>query len=382
MAKKSADLYIDGYIGQDMGDSLFGGPKSFGVAQLNEFLSALDKDVNHLNIHINSGGGSVDEGFAIHDKLMASPYSITTIGEGMVGSIATVIFLSGETRKIFKNSKFFIHNPYVPFTDGLDAAAAQRLADELKLEEERILNFYVEKTGKKADEIKPFMDKQTSFTSQEAIDMGFVTELVEKESQNKKQYRLVAFTKNSNTKNETMDKKEQLSWFQKMEAKLNKLIKAEVEAKTTKTSEGVDIWYEGDLAVGTKIFTDESMTKAAPDGVHTVGDMKCIVKDGAVESIEEVAADSEVEALKKEIETLKAEVAAEKSKVTALETEKVEADKVVTETLAEIQAMKKTLIGEPAPKGGAQNFSKEKKEGHKLDSLRAGIVKKYGHRKF
>lgn len=384
MSKKSADLYIDGYIGKSISGGFFGSEPAFGLKELNEFLGGLDKDVDHINVHINSGGGSVDEGFAIHDKLASVPYSITTIGEGMVGSIATVVYLSGATRKIFKNSKFFIHNPYVPFTEGLESKDAQKLADELKAEEERILNFYSDKTGKTTEEIKPYMDAQTAFNSQKALDMGFVTEIIEKDSVNMKEYKLVALIKNQNLKNETMDKKEQLNWFQKLEAKLNKALKMEVKAEMTKTSEGVEVWFEGDLQVGTKIWLDESMTKPAPDGVHTIGLFKATVKEGAVTNIEEVApsGDADAEALKAEIATLKENLEAEKKKVTELEASKKESEKVMTETLAELKEMKNTLIGEPAPKTDKQSFPKSKPEGHKLDGLKNGIVKKYGNRKF
>ena len=81
---KIVDLYIDGYIGKDMGQSIFGGESSFGLSSLNTFLGGLDADVTDINVRINSGGGSVDEGFAIYDKLSTSPYNITTIAERII----------------------------------------------------------------------------------------------------------------------------------------------------------------------------------------------------------------------------------------------------------------------------------------------------------
>lgn len=371
---KSADLYIDGYIGQDNG-GIFGDTKTFGLANLNEFISTLEKDVDNINIHINSGGGSVDEGFAIHDKLISSPYTINTIGEGMVGSIATVIFLAGDTRKMFKNSKFFIHNPYVEPFGSMESKDAQRLADELKDEEERILKFYVEKTGKNKEEIKPFMDKQTSFTSQEAIDMGFVTEIVGKETQNKKIYKLVALTKNSQTKNETMEKQEQITWFKKIENMI-KGLKLQIKNQMTKTSEGVEVWYDGDLAVGTKIWLDESMSQPAPDGVHTVGNMEATVKEGVVTDIKEVV--DQAEALKKENEALKTEVESYKLKISEFETSKLENEKKISDIQKEIVALSKVVIGEAPAKGTAQDFSKSSKSGGKYDNIKKNIVNKYG----
>lgn len=376
MPKKSAELYIDGYIGANTGSGgIFGDIQSFGLKELNDFINRLDADVSHINVHINSGGGSVDEGFAIYDKLVASPYQITTIGEGMVGSIATVVYLAGDTRKIFKNSRFFIHNPRLPFAEDIQQKDAQQLADQLKIEEDRVVNFYVEKTGKSADILKPFMDKETSFTSQEAVDMGFVTEIIGKESQNKKEYKLVAYTKNSQIKNDTMKKEDQISWFKKIENMIAGL-KPQAVAYTTRTSEGVDVWFDGELKVGTKIWLDESMTKPAPDGVHTVDGFLCTVKGGAVESIQEI--DNEAEALKKENALLKAEVEAQKLKVTELESAKVETDKTVNELSKEITAFKKVIIGDAPEKVITQDFSKGPKPAGRFDGIKNNLVKKYG----
>ncbi len=84
-----ATLYINGTIAQ--GEDYYGG-ETFGLKNLVEFLSANPK-ATELDVYINSGGGSVNEGFAIYDRLMAFNGVVNTIVNGMCGSIATVIFL-------------------------------------------------------------------------------------------------------------------------------------------------------------------------------------------------------------------------------------------------------------------------------------------------
>ena len=54
---------------------------------------------------LNSMGGDVFEGYAIHDILKASGKKITTQAEGLVASIATVIYLAGDIRLITENSE-------------------------------------------------------------------------------------------------------------------------------------------------------------------------------------------------------------------------------------------------------------------------------------
>lgn len=378
---KIVDLYIDGYIGQDSGfDAMFGGDTAFSLKKLNNFLQELESDVTDIHVHINSGGGSVDEGFAIYDKLSSIPYNVTTIAEGLVGSIATVIYLAGSTRKIFENSKFFIHNPYYQPNGGeaIESKDAARIAEDLKFEEERILNFYVEKTGKSAEELKPYMDKQTSFTSDDALSFGFVTEIVKKETKNLKEYQLVAYI-NQNKNNEKMDKKEQISWFEKIEKKINSILKAELKAEKATTAEGVEVWYDGALEVGTKIFIDEALTTPAPDGEHTIFEVVYVVANGEVESIKET--ETETEALQKENEGLKAEIENLKKEKGSLEAQVSETQKTINEFKVEIENFRKVVVGAAAPKPAAQNFKgNDKQTPHRLNGALKNLQNKYGKR--
>jgi ATP-dependent Clp protease protease subunit len=82
---KIAKLNIEGYIGGSDMVSLFSGAETFSLAALKRFLDTLEEDVTDIHVYINSGGGSVIEGWAIYDKLKTSGKKITTIGEGMVG---------------------------------------------------------------------------------------------------------------------------------------------------------------------------------------------------------------------------------------------------------------------------------------------------------
>lgn len=384
---KSVDLHIDGYIGKDTVMSIFGGEQSFGLSNLNSFLSELEKDVTDIVVHINSGGGSVDEGFAIHDKLKSIPYNIVTIAEGMVGSIATIIYMAGQTRKMFENSKFFIHNPYYSPSgpEAIEAKDAKKLAEELQAEEDRILNFYANQTGKAIDVIKPFMDAQTSFTSQEAIDMGFVTEIVKKETQNKKQYQLVAFTKSINTdmKDTQMNKADQLSWFKKIEnlVKNFKNETTEVVNAVIKTKDGAEIHFDGELKEGAKLFTDANMATPVADGTLETETQKIEVAGGVVTKLEEVKADepnAEVIALQTANNDLTAKIATLEASIEANKIEAAKKAEIVNELNTEIVAMKKVFIGaENAPVATTQNFKASAKAEDRFAGIKKNLVNKY-----
>ena len=74
---KIAKLNIEGYIGSSDIVSMFSGEKTFNLSQLKDFLNTLESDVTDIHAYINSGGGSVNEGWAIYDKLKASGYNVS-----------------------------------------------------------------------------------------------------------------------------------------------------------------------------------------------------------------------------------------------------------------------------------------------------------------
>lgn len=343
------DIYIDGYIGK--GDFFSEG---FSLKSLREQVGT-SEDV--LNVHINSGGGDVTEGFAIYDYLMALPNEVNTIAEGIVGSIATVIFQAGKKgkRKIHANSEFFIHNPYAtPFGEPMEAKDAQALAENLKKAEDKILNFYVQHTaGKSKEDIKEKMNMQTSFTSTEAMEWGFVDEVIGTPIEGKKHYAVMAFI--NQPKQNTMEIEKKFEAFEtSLLQKITNLFTPKIKAEMKKTSEGVEIFYEGDIAIGTSLWLDEAKTQPAPNGVHTIDGVEYEVADGKIAKVVESSED--VSALKAEVEALKAELKAKedalKNSTTEAETLKAqiaEANTAIEEVKTEFKNFKAEIItgGEP-----------------------------------
>lgn len=68
----------------------------------------LDKPI-HINLHINSYGGSVFAGFSSVDYIIQSKVPITTIVDGCAASAATMMSVVGSHRKINRNAYMLIH---------------------------------------------------------------------------------------------------------------------------------------------------------------------------------------------------------------------------------------------------------------------------------
>lgn len=363
-------IYIDGYIGN--GDFF-----SEGVTAkwLREQVNALPKGTNEFTIHINSGGGDVIEGFAIYDYLVSlknAGYQIKTEGQGIVGSIATVIFQAGDTRELHPNTDFFIHNPYVtPFGEPMDASKAGALADMLQKTEDKILDFYVKHTSKSKEDIKVKMNAQTSFTATEAVEWGFADKVLTEAAKDFKQYAVMACISN-NSNNNKMDILKTLNEFEaRIMGAINKIGAPKIKNEMHQTSEGVQIFYDGNLEVGKEVWADEAMTQPAPDGVHTVDGVQFTIVGGKVESVGVAAApeDEATKALKAEVETLKAQLAEKEAaltnattEATTLKAEVAEAVNIANEVKVQFQNFKSTIVTEDGNlKPEVQNFKGDKK---------------------
>ena len=179
---KSAVLKIYGDIGEAIPDNIFiDAPDSISSKKVSDFIDD-NKDVDELVVRINSRGGDVQEGWAIADLLMSSGKKIKTIGEGKIYSIATIIFLAGSEREMMKNADGLIHNPFIPpFTlaDQYESGDLEKLAESLKQEEAKILNFYVERTGTAPEKLAEYMANDTKLSAEDMLSLGFATKIIE-----------------------------------------------------------------------------------------------------------------------------------------------------------------------------------------------------------
>jgi len=132
-----------------------------------KFLDSV-KEAKELDIFINSGGGSVFAGMTIYNMLKRNPANKTVYIDGLAGSIASVIALSGDRVIIPKNAYFMIHKP----TTGVYGNSNDFLktASVLETIEQGILQVYKDhlKEGAEIETIKQLMEEETWFTGEQA----------------------------------------------------------------------------------------------------------------------------------------------------------------------------------------------------------------------
>lgn len=168
-AKNSGEITIYGYISEyDWWD------EDVTPQQFNEDLASLG-DVDELNIRINSGGGSVTAGVAIHSMLKRHKAKVTVYVDGWAASIASIIAMAGDRIVMGKGSMMMIHNP----SSGAwgEAKDLRKQADVLDQVRESLLDVYETRTGKSRDELTELLDAETWFTASQAVENGFADEV-------------------------------------------------------------------------------------------------------------------------------------------------------------------------------------------------------------
>lgn len=383
-----ADIFIEGYITPDAG--MFTGERTFSLSMLNAFIADLPSDTKELNVHINSGGGSVTEGFAIYDKLVSLPFTVNTIVEGLCGSIATVIAQAGKKgkRTMFQNGEYFVHNPlWIP--GGPDAHTKEDLAalqEGLVKAEQKILDFYIKTTGSDREVLAAKMAAETTLTSAEALQLGFIDEVISTDVVAMVKYQIAAavlpVNKQSNiTMSETKELKAEIkTGFDKLTSMFAALLKGKVVAAKVELQGGESVYTDTDsVDVGTKVFTDEAMTTPAPDGTHTLADGTTIeTVNGEVTVVTPpTQAKTEAEIANEKIAELEAQLQTAKADLTAAKTEKEQFIAAAKAAKDEFEAFKNKVItgnGEIFEPAGAD--PKAKIENNKPGDWKAEAAKR------
>ncbi len=131
-------------------------------------------------MYINSPGGVVTAGMAIHDTMQYIRPKVGTVCIGQAASMGSFLLAAGEPgmRVALTNSRIMIHQP---------SGGAQGQASDIALQAQEILRIrasmnalYAKYTGKDLPTIEKAMERDNFMTSQEAKTFGLIDEVFDK----------------------------------------------------------------------------------------------------------------------------------------------------------------------------------------------------------
>ena len=166
----SADLFFYGDIVSETWQSEWY-EDDMAPGDVKEFLDQLDGTEN-INIHINSGGGSVFGGIAIYNMLRRNNAHKTVSVDGLAASIASVIMMAGDEIVMPKNATVMIHKPSASyFFTTKNADDLRKDAESLDTCQEAIMQTYMTKAKVDKEEIEQKVNDETWLTGEEAAEL-------------------------------------------------------------------------------------------------------------------------------------------------------------------------------------------------------------------
>ncbi len=131
-------------------------------------------------MYINSPGGVVTAGMAIHDTMQYIRPRVGTVCMGQAASMGSFLLAAGEPgmRVALTNARIMIHQP----SGGAQGMASdiQIQAKEIQRIKNRMNSLYAQYTGKPLEEIERAMDRDTFLEAAEAKEFGLVDEVFDK----------------------------------------------------------------------------------------------------------------------------------------------------------------------------------------------------------
>lgn len=169
---ESAELLIYGDIGDSWWNEESNDAKSV-VTEMNGLNGV------PLDVRINSYGGVVADGLAIHNAIRRYPGSTTIHIDGVAFSVASLIAMAGDKVHMADNALMMIHAPW-----GLsmgNAEAMRDMADTLDLTAEAMAKSYLRDGGPSAAQIDEWLQdgEDHYFTADRAQELGLVDEITE-----------------------------------------------------------------------------------------------------------------------------------------------------------------------------------------------------------
>ena len=128
-------------------------------------------------MYINSPGGVVTAGLAIHDTMQYIRPKISTVCIGQAASMGSFLLAAGEPgmRVALTNSRIMVHQP---------SGGAQGMAADIEIQAREILRMrqrlnelYAKYTGQKIEDIEKAMDRDKFLEADEAKAFGIIDEV-------------------------------------------------------------------------------------------------------------------------------------------------------------------------------------------------------------
>jgi ATP-dependent Clp protease protease subunit len=163
------------FLGEDVNATT----ASLVVAQL-LYLESQDPDKD-IQFYINSPGGSISDGMAIHDTMQYVKCDVSTICVGMAASMGAFLLSAGTKGKriALPNSEILIHQPLIG-GGGLSGQTTDIKihADHMVRTREKLTSLLSKYTGQSLETIERDTERDNYMTAEEAKEYGLIDRVI------------------------------------------------------------------------------------------------------------------------------------------------------------------------------------------------------------
>ncbi|HYF87419.1 head maturation protease, ClpP-related [Azospirillum sp.] len=124
-----------------------------------------------IHLKINSPGGDVFDGIAMHNDLKAHPARVEVEVVGLAASAASLIAMAGDHITVPSNAFLMIHNAWTVVAG--DRRAMTEASGVLEQIDTALAKTYAERTGQDAAAVRAMMDAETWMSGDQAVELGF-----------------------------------------------------------------------------------------------------------------------------------------------------------------------------------------------------------------
>jgi ATP-dependent Clp protease, protease subunit len=146
-------------------------------------LLAAEDPSRDIALYINSPGGSVTAGMAIFDTMTFVDCDVATYAMGLAASMGQFLLSAGTRGKRFAlpHARIMMHQP----SGGIGGTAADIAiqAEQIKLTKIEMAELIAQHTGQEVEQIRADSERDRWFTAQQALEYGFVDEVVTRTTQ-------------------------------------------------------------------------------------------------------------------------------------------------------------------------------------------------------
>ena len=131
-----------------------------------------------VTLYINSPGGEVQSGLALYDVMQAVSCPIHTVCLGMAASMAALLFIAGDERRMLPHSRIMIHDPLIGGGLGGSALSVKARADDLMRIRDITAGVISRHTGMPLERVFELTAQDTYFEAKDAVEAGLADRIV------------------------------------------------------------------------------------------------------------------------------------------------------------------------------------------------------------